>query len=180
LIALEPIETGPVRLNGYDWLILTSVTAARELKPRAIGRPVRVAAIGPATARAWGHADVVAKTSTQEGLLQELPREGRMLFAGAEGARRLLPDELGAEFVALYRTRELAPPLPRGDLVVLASSSAARAYARIGGDLPAVSIGPQTTQAARAAGVNVVAEAAASDLDGLVAAIASAACSSPS
>jgi hypothetical protein len=28
-----------------------------------------------------------------------------VLFAGAEGARRLLVDELGADFVPLYRTR---------------------------------------------------------------------------
>jgi uroporphyrinogen-III synthase len=60
------------------------------------------------------------------GLLAELPRPaGRVLFAGAERARRLLVDELGADFVPLYRTRELRPqPPPDGDLVVLASSSA--------------------------------------------------------
>jgi uroporphyrinogen-III synthase len=38
--------------------------------------------------------------------------------------------------------------------------------------LPAVSIGPQTSEAARAAGLEVVAEAETHDLDGLVAAVA--------
>jgi uroporphyrinogen-III synthase len=182
LVAIEPIETGAVELDGYDWLVLTSATAASELKRRALGAPRRVAAIGPATAEAWGNVDLVASVSTQEGLLAELPRPaGRVLFAGADGARRLLVDELGADFVPLYRTVELRPEAPpAGDLVVLASASAARAFAALGLDLPAVSIGPQATEAARRAGVQVVAEAETQDLDGLVAAVASAACSSPS
>jgi uroporphyrinogen-III synthase len=133
-----------------------------------------VAAIGRATADAFGGADLVARVSTQEGLLAELPRPaGRVLFAGAEGARRLLAVELGADVVPLYRTVELEPdPAPTGDLVVLASSSAARAYGRTGATVPAVSIGPETTAAARAAGVEVLAEAETHDLDGLVAAVA--------
>jgi uroporphyrinogen-III synthase len=60
---------------------------------------------------------------------------------------------------------------------VLASASAARAYGRLGLSVPAVSIGPETTKAALAAGVRVVAEAATHDLEGLVAAVESA-CSS--
>jgi uroporphyrinogen-III synthase len=96
-----------------------------------------------------------------------------VLVAAAEGARRLLVDELGADFVALYRTVRLRPErAPVGDVVVLASASAARAFAALGATIPAVSIGPQTTQAARAAGVEVAAEARTHDLDGLVEAIA--------
>ena len=141
-----------------------------------------MAAIGRATAEALGGAELVPAVSTQEGLLAELPRPaGRVLFAGAEGARRLLVEELGADFVALYRTRELTPPrVPDGDLVVLASASAARAFGRLGVDIPAISIGPLTTQAAREAGVEVVREASTHDVAGLLAAIGSAACSSPS
>jgi uroporphyrinogen-III synthase len=63
---------------------------------------------------------------------------------------------------------------------VLASASAARAFGRLGADIPAISIGPLTTQAAREAGVEVVREAATHDVAGLLAAIGSAACSSPS
>nr|MDQ2980992.1 uroporphyrinogen-III synthase [Actinomycetota bacterium] len=101
---------------------------------------------------------------------------GRVLFAGAERARRHLVDALGAEFVPLYRTHGLRPEAPpEGELVVLASASAAEAFGALGLDLPAVSIGPETTQAARAAGVCVVEEAKTHDLDGLVAAVARAA-----
>lgn len=182
LIEIEPTGDEPIDVGGYDWLIVTSVNGAQELRRRLRGSPSRVAAIGRATAEAFGGADLVPAVSTQEGLLAELPRPaGRVLFAGAEGARRLLVDELGADFVPLYRTRELRPAAaPAGDLVVLTSASAARAFGRLGVDIPAVSIGPLTTKAARAAGVDVVREAATHDLAGLLAAIGSAACSSPS
>lgn len=181
---LEVVSLGdePVDVSGYDWVVVTSVNGARELRRRLAGTPRRVAAIGQATAEAFGGADLVPAVSTQEGLLAELPQPaGRVLFAGAEGARRLLVDELGADVVALYRTRELKPDqAPAGDLVVLASASAARAFGRLGVEIPAVSIGPQTTAAARSAGVEVVREAATHDVAGLLAAIGSAACSSPS
>ena len=182
LIAIEPIGDERVDVSGYDWVVVTSPNGARELRRRMIGAPRRVAAIGAATAEAFGGADLVPVESTQEGLLAELPQPaGRVLFAGAEGARRLLADELGADVVQLYRTRELVPPtFPDADLVVLASASAARAYGRLDAEVPAVSIGPQTTEAARAAGVEVVREAATHDVAGLIAAIGSAACSSPS
>jgi uroporphyrinogen-III synthase len=182
LLAIEPLGDGPVDVTGYDWVVVTSVNGARELRRRLTGTPERVAAIGHATAEAFGGADLVPAVSTQEGLLAELPRPaGRVLFAGAEGARRLLVDELNADFVALYRTRELTPLEPaEGDLVVLTSASAARAFGRLGVDIPAISIGPQTTLAAREAGVEVVREAETHDVAGLLAAIGSAACSSPS
>ncbi len=182
LLEVEPLGDEPVDVSVYDWVIVTSVNGARELLRRRTGSPARVAAIGRATAEAFGGADLVPAVSTQEGLLAELPRPaGRVLFAGAEGARRLLVDELGADFVPLYRTRELTPAkAPEGDFVVLASASAARAFGRLGTGIPAVSIGPLTTQAAREAGVEVVREAATHDVAGLLAAIGSAACSSPS
>jgi uroporphyrinogen-III synthase len=174
LIAIEPLGDEPVDVEGYDWVVVTSANGARELRRRMVGSPARLAAIGAATARALGGADLVPRVSTQEGLLAELPRPaGRVLFAGAEGARRLLADELGADVVVLYRTRALTPDeVPEADLVVLASASAARAAAAIGLDAPAVSIGPETTRAALAAGLEVVAEAQTQDLDGLVTAVA--------
>ena len=182
LLEVEPTGDEPVDVSGYDWVVVTSVNGARELRRRMTGTPARVAAIGRATAAAFGGADLVPAVSTQEGLLAELPRPaGRVLFAGAEGARPLLADELGADVAVLYRTRELLPAVPpAGDLVVLASASAARAFARLETGIPAVSIGPVTTAAARELGVEVVREAAAHDLGGLLTAIGSAACSSPS
>ena len=174
MIELEPIETDPIDLGQYDWVVVTSITGARELRRRAAGEAARVAALGRATARAWGgDVELVPAVSTQEGLLAELPRPaGRVLFAGAEDARRLLADELGADFVALYRTRTLRPAHPlEGDLVVLASASAARAYGELGLSIPAVSIGPETTAAGENAGVRIVQEAQTHDLDGLVEAV---------
>jgi uroporphyrinogen-III synthase len=173
LIAIEPLGDEPIDLAPYDWLIVTSVNAARELRRRGRGRSRRVAAIGPATAAAFGGADLIPDVATQEGLLAELPRPaGRVLFAGAERARRLLVDELAAEFLPLYRTRELRPARPPdAELTVLASPSAARAYSALGQTAPAVSIGPETSAAAREAGVEVVEEASPHDLDGLVAAV---------
>jgi len=178
LIEIEPIGPPEVELSGYDWLLVTSRNAARELARRGRGCARRVAAIGHGTAAELAEQpDLVATVPTQEGLLAELPRPaGRVLFAGAEGARRLLADELGADVIALYRTRELRPDsFPDGDLVVLASASAARAYAALGLSLPAVSIGPQTTAEARARGVTIIAEAAAQDVDGVVEAVRTAA-----
>lgn len=175
LIAVEPLGDDPIDLEGYDWLVVTSVTAARELAQRGRGRATRVAAIGRATAEALGGADLVPGTSTQEGLLAELPRPvGRVLFAAAEGARRLLVEELDADFVPLYRTRKLRPPEPpEAEVVVLASPSAARAFAALGSEIPAVSIGPETTRAAKEHGIGVIREARTHDLDGIVEALAS-------
>jgi uroporphyrinogen-III synthase len=176
LIEIERISDEPVDAAGYDWVVVTSPNGAEELVRRGRNLP-RVAAVGPGTAetlRACGlEPAFVPRESTQDGLLRELPRPaGRVLFAAAEGARRGPVEELGADFVALYRTRELGPDLPDGDLVVLASGSAARAYAAAGGAAPVVSIGPETSRAARDAGLAVVAEAASHDLAGLVAAVA--------
>jgi uroporphyrinogen-III synthase len=178
LIELEPAGPDRVAVDGYDWVVVTSPFGAGELLRRAHGRLPAVAAIGPGTAavlrEGGAAADLVPNVSTQEGLIAALPRPpGRVLFAGAERARRLLVEQLGAEFVPLYRTRELRPdPPPRGDLVVLASASAAQVLAKLQLDLPAVSIGPETTRAAEAAGIRVVSEAEPHDLDGLVAAVA--------
>lgn len=175
LIAVEPTGDEPIELDGYDWLIVTSVTGADELRRRARGGARQVAAIGRATADALGGADLVPRVSTQEGLLAELPRPaGRVLFAGAEGARRLLVEELDADFVPLYRTRGLKPEqVPDADVVVLASPSAAKAFAALGGEIAAVSIGPETTKVAEKHGIRVIRDAPTHDLDGLLEALAS-------
>ena len=121
----------------------------------------KVAAVGPGTAETLREVGVepafVPRVSSQDGLLAEFPRPaGRVLFAAAQGARRRPIEELGADFVALYTTRLVRPTVPpEGDLVVLASGSAARSFAELGVDIPAVTIGPQTTEAARAAGLRV-------------------------
>ena len=171
LIETQPLGDDPIDVAGYDWVVVTSRTGAEELRRRMRGSPARVAAIGTATAAALGGADLVPRVSTQEGLLAELPRPaGRVLFAGAEEARPLLAEALGADVVPLYRTCRLAPEaFPRdADVVLLASASAAEAYAALALAAPAISIGPQTTVAATAAGVRIVAEATTHDVAGLI------------
>ncbi len=176
LIEIEPLE-GPVDVEGYEWVIVTSPNGARELVSRAQGALPKIAAVGPGTAETLRDLGVepafVPVVSSQDGLLAEFPRpEGRILFAAAEGARRRPVEELGADFVAVYRTHHVRPEKPPdGDLVVLASGSAARSFADLGTDIPAVSIGPRTTRTAQAAGLRVAAEADTYDLEGLIAAV---------
>jgi uroporphyrinogen III methyltransferase/synthase len=173
LIRVEPLGDEPLDLAEYEWVVVTSPNGADELARRIVRAPQHFAAIGPATAealRGHGHEpDVVARVHTQEGLRDELP-PGRTLLAAAEGARQGVID---ADFLPLYRTVELTPPAPEGDVALLASASAARGLAATGARLPVVSIGPQTSQAAREAGFEVVAEATTYDLDGLLAALQS-------
>ena len=177
LIEIEPSGPAEIDLTGYDWLIVTSPNGARELARRARRPWPKVAAVGPGTAETLRAAGVeptlVPRVSSQDGLLDEFPRgSGRVAFAAAEGARRRPIEELGADFVPLYRTRLVRPErAPAGDVVVLASGSAARSFAELGTAIPAVTIGPETTRVAERCGLRVVAEAITHDLDGLVAAV---------
>ena len=189
LVAIEPLPGPPLRADGYDWVVLTSRNAVDAVFARLEGGLPRIAAVGRGTAEALRERgiepELVAQVSTQEGLASELPRPaGRVLFPAAEGARGVLAQELGADFVPVYRTLELAPErFPEADLVVLASASAARAFAALGVEAPCVSIGPVTSAEARELGLRVIAEAAGHDREGLVAAVklaASNAGSSPS
>jgi uroporphyrinogen-III synthase len=173
LIRIEPLGDEPLDLSGWDWVVVTSPNGARELGRRVVSPPKHFAAIGPGTAEALSaegyEVDLVPRVHTQEGLRDELP-SGRTLLAAAEGARRGVLD---ADFLPLYRTHELAAEAPAGDVALLASPSAARAFAATGADMPVVAIGPQTQAEARARGLDVVAVAESSDLDGLVAAVES-------
>lgn len=171
LIRIEPLGDEPIDPSSYDWVVVTSPNGARELARRLSATPARIAAIGPGTAEALLEhglrAELVPRTHTQEGLAAELP-PGRILLAAAEGARRLLVEERGADFLPLYRTVELRPPAPDGDVALLASASAARALAATGARLPVVAIGPRTAAEAREHGLDVVAVADSYDLDGLL------------
>lgn len=113
-------------LATYDWLVLTSPNGARRFldELRASGRDaralagVRIACIGPGTARvlADGHlvADLVPERFVAESLLDAMPApdrptEGRVLLARAAVARDVLPDGLRAkgwdvDVVDAYRT----------------------------------------------------------------------------
>src|SRR5205085_3759010 len=129
LIRIEPLGDEPIDPTPYDWVVVTSPNGARELARRLVSPPAKLAAIGPGTADALRehglHVDLVPRVHTQEGLRGELP-PGRVLLAAAEAARR---DVLDATFLPLYRTVELRPPPPDGDVAIVASPSAARALA---------------------------------------------------
>jgi uroporphyrinogen III methyltransferase/synthase len=178
LIEVERTSDEPIDASGYEWLVVTSPNGADELARRLVPPWPKVAAVGPGTAeRLREHGvepDFVPRVSSQEGLIAEFSRPaGRVLLAAAEGARRRAIDALAADFLPLYRTRLLVPETPpEGDLVVLASGSAVRAFARLGLRVPAVTIGPQTSRVAERLGLRVAAEAETHDLDGLVAAVA--------
>jgi uroporphyrinogen III methyltransferase/synthase len=154
---------------------------------------VEVAAIGPGTAaelaRRGIRPDVVADVSTAEGLLDALAQVElageRVLVARASEARDALPDGLrdrGADVVvvAVYDTvaeqldeAQLAA-VERADYVTFTSSSTVRFFldALNGRGLPerarVISIGPITSATARELGLEVHAEAAKHDIDGLV------------
>ena len=181
LIQIEALSDEAIDASGYDWLVVTSANAAAELARRLRGPVPQVAAIGPGTAQALREHGMepalLPRVSTQEGLVAAFPPSpGRVLFAAAEGARRHVARALGADFLPLYRTVELRPAeVPDADVAVLASASAARAFGALALAIPVVTIGPETTRAARDHGVEVVEEAESHDLDGLVEAVARAA-----
>jgi uroporphyrinogen III methyltransferase/synthase len=177
LIRTEPLGDDPIDPSPYDWVVVTSPNGAHELARRLAAPPRHLAAIGPGTAEALREhglePDLVPRVSTQEGLLADLP-PGRVLLAAAEGARSLLVDERDADFLPLYRTVELHPkPPPDGDVALLASPSAARAFAAAGARMPVVAIGPQTAAEALAQGLEVAAVARSHDLEGLIEAVTS-------
>jgi uroporphyrinogen III methyltransferase / synthase len=158
---------------------------------------IKVAAVGPATAEALLEIGIATDLSPErfvaEALLDALRDRGdvrgaRILYATAEGAREVLPEglaEIGASVdrVHLYRSvansegaDELRRRVAAGvDLVTFTSASSVSAFAdAVGGEATRVrgaSIGPITTSAARAAGIDVVVEAGESTIPGLVSAI---------
>ena len=141
LVAIEPFGDDPVdvdvlRLGRPD----ERQRRARAQTQRCAVRRARSRRSGRATADAFGAPTSSRRGSTQEGLLEALPRPcGRVLFAGGRGRAAASAGALGADTVALYRTVELTPAdWPSADLVVLLSASAARAYGRVRRRSPAV------------------------------------------
>jgi uroporphyrinogen III methyltransferase/synthase len=166
----------------------------RALDARALAGAT-VAAIGPGTARALAEhgiaADLVPERFVAEALVEVLAGievEGRrVLVARAAEARDVLPDALrerGAEVdvVALYETVREQPAAEAieaarsADYVTFTSSSTVTNLTEALGDrFPAgarvVSIGPVTSDAVRAAGLEVDVEAGRHDVNGLLAAL---------
>jgi uroporphyrinogen III methyltransferase/synthase len=178
--------------NGAD--LLFEAMARDDLDARALAGAT-VAAIGPGTARALAArgivADVVPERFVAEALVEALAgvevKGRRVLVARAAEARDVLPDALrerGAEVdvVALYETVHEQPNAAAveaaqgADYVTFTSSSTVTNLTEaLGERFPrtarVVSIGPITSEAARAAGLEIAVEAERHDIDGLVAAL---------
>lgn len=186
-------------LADADWLLVTSrrgVQSVADLMKREFPARIRIAAVGPATARAaaehWRCVDLVATTPTSEGLATDLAElvetpltetPPHAVVAGAVDGRRDAEVILAARgwrvtFVPVYET--LAAPVSdqRFDLcreavddILLASPSAVLGLlnrAVLPCTARIITIGPTTTAAARAAGLVVAAEARRPGLEGML------------
>ncbi|HET7420804.1 MAG TPA: porphobilinogen synthase [Candidatus Dormibacteraeota bacterium] len=179
-------------LASFDWVVLTSAAGAEAL-PEAPDGP-SWAAVGEATAAALrsrgAHVDFVPSEANGAALAEELPDPSgkRVLLVRASQGDPDLPEGLrrrGAlvEEVTAYETVEgpgessddLRRALEEPDLaaVVFASGSAVRGFSRLAGParLPAITIGPRTSAAAREAGFHVIAEAAGASVKELASAV---------
>ena len=160
-LSWEPVDRAIAGLEGYDWLVFTSVNGVAFFfdRLRQQGRDLRVlarcklAAIGPATADAlrarYLEPDLVPETFNSEGLvaaLRERVAGQRVLLARADRGLELLRDELSpiatVEQIAVYRQVDevLQGPvvelLRAGEIdwVTLTSSNIARGIERVLGD----------------------------------------------
>jgi uroporphyrinogen III methyltransferase / synthase len=196
------------RLDDFDWLVFTSGNGVRHFLDRlgALGRdlralgPLKLAAIGPATAEALAdyrlRADLVPESFRSEALAEALaPRVTglRVLLARADRGRTILRDELEkvarVEQIAVYRNAD-ADALPAAvleriaegsvDWITLTSSAITeRLHAllpeesrrRVGREIRLASLSPVTTATADRLGWPVAAEAGTYTWDGLVDAI---------
>jgi uroporphyrinogen III methyltransferase/synthase len=194
-IESEEVRKAAGSLGVYELVrLLFEAMEDAGLDARALAG-VTVAAIGPGTARALAErgvlADVVPERFVAEGLIKALEDQevsgARVLVARATEARDVLPDALrerGAEVdvVALYETVREQPgdeeigAAQSADYVTFTSSSTVTNLTEALGDrFPTqariVSIGPITSESARAAGLEVDVEAERHDIDGLLAAL---------
>jgi len=192
MVQTEPVEFNAGPLADCDWIVLTSARGVKALA--ALPSGPRFAAVGPETARALRARGVdpshVPGRADGADLGDTLPdvQGKRIALVRASAAGEDLPDRLrrrGAtvEEVTAYRTVEgpagsaekLRAALADPDLraVVFASGSAVRGFLELGGtaQMPAITIGPRTTNSARSRGFVVLSEADAPSVSGLADAV---------
>jgi uroporphyrinogen-III synthase len=209
-IDIEPPESfasidAAVRsLDRYDWVAFTSANAVTAVADRidatgaALPPTVRLAAVGPATARVLSErlrqADFVPRTALAEALAREMDDVAgrRVLFPRGDRAGDALTRGLRArgaivEEVVAYHTvpgggaGELARLVRAGDVDAILFMSASSVHhlvaaldersapSRLGRQGPAViCIGPETARAAREAGLEVSAVATEKTAEGIV------------
>jgi uroporphyrinogen III methyltransferase / synthase len=210
-LGAEVVETPVIRIvplappapdpSGYDLICLTSPNGVRLLFDRLADAGLdaralhgaRVAAIGPATARALREhgvlGDVLPDRAVAESLVEALGDVPvrRALVARARVARDVLPDALrarGAEVEVLELYETVAEPLSAEQLDAIraadyltftSASTVTNLLSAAGGTLDTrarlVSIGPVTSAALRDHGLDPHLEAEPHDVDGLVTAL---------
>jgi len=213
LIAIEPpadwrpVDRALGRLRSYDWVVFTSVNGVRSVVerldalgiPREVLKALRIATIGPATARVLQQyglepalvPDRYIAEAVAEALVAAGVRGQRILLARAAEARDVLPQRLrdagaAVDVVSVYRTvpRPLAEEVRRAlvegtiDWVLLTASSTVRSLVAAFGGTSAVhervrfaAIGPVTAATARELGLTVAAVATRYTTEGLIEAI---------
>jgi uroporphyrinogen-III synthase len=178
-------------LRDFDWLVVTSAAGAERVGSAVAEVPVRLAAVGTATARALeSHAgrpiDLVPAVQRADALVaafvERVPAPQRVLIAQADIAAPTLADGLRAAghevtVVTAYRTvanepdRAAEVAMAGADAVLFASGSAVESWCRrFGAAAPpvVVAIGPTTAAAADRFGLKLSAVATDHSLDGLV------------
>jgi uroporphyrinogen-III synthase len=182
-------------LADADWLVFTSrrgVEAFAQMRGVPVPAKTRVAVVGAATADAAhahvGRVDLVGR-GTAAALAEDLATDGELerqpnvLIAVAENAGDVLEHTLGnagarCTRLDLYRTIAVPPVASKrrwsslgAQQVVLASPSAASGFVHqveLDGPAAIYTIGPSTTAAARALGLDVTAEAREPSLEGIL------------
>ncbi len=203
-IAIEPLPFEVPSFDGCGWVVFTSTNGVAAFFDRGLapaGRDaralagVRVAAIGPGTARELAErgvrADLVPERFVAEALLDAFPAPSasgeRVLLARAEQARDVLPEGLAergyvVDVLAVYRTVKTDPDPTalarvrdgKVDALTFTSSSTVTNFCDLVGAFSeaqplVVSIGPVTSKTASELGLRVDAEATEHTIDGLVA-----------
>ena len=188
--------------GAYAWVVVTSANAVARMVDALAGRALPAgtawAAVGTSTAKALAvrglEAGLVPPEAVSDSLVAAFPPArdpggpgATVLFARAERVRNVVVPGLEAkgwrvDEVVAYRTvagavdPDAVAAARAADAVAFTSSSTVeRTVDLLGvGGLPpvVVSIGPVTSAAARAAGLDVTAEAVVHTLDGLVEAVA--------
>ncbi len=201
------LDQALARISEFEWTVLTSANAVRAVHDRlsATGldsrafHGARVAAIGPATARAIGEfgisPDLVPTTATSRGLADALSTQvgagSNVFLPRADIATRELPEllhELGINVTeaTAYKTVIPAQSCERAveairagvDIVTFTSSSTVRNLLRILGsqaeplsDVRVACIGPTTASTAGRLGLKVDIVANTPTIDGLAQAL---------
>jgi len=202
--AWAPVDDALGRLQGFDWIVFSSGNGVRAFLSRLLERgldlralgPVKLAAIGPATARQLEsfhlRVDVQPEEYRAEALADALcpaAAGSRFLLVRASRGREVLAEQLTAaggevEQIVVYTSRDTAQPDPEVarrlaageiDWVTVTSSAIARSLAALFGEdlrrARLASISPITSATLREVGHEPACEARQFTPAGVLAAI---------